>query len=142
MSLIFALGECEQGCSPPRAEASDRGSASLGAPVPFTLDRGTAEAGRPYRLLASAAGNVPGTLFGSLLVPLNEDAYLRWSLTAGPPRFEGASGVLDAVGRASATLDATGALLAPIVGRTLEFCAVLGHGPDEHSPVVGVEALP
>jgi len=117
-------------------------SAAEPLPVPLLLDRGPAEAGRLYRVLASASGTVPGTTFGGLQVPLNEDRLLAWTLRAPGTLLEGAIGVLDPSGRAEASFDGHPAVFLPFLGSRFDFCAVLGPGPDEHTVVDGFEVLP
>lgn len=89
----------------------------------FELNFPVSEAGMPYRLLASASGIGPRMISG-VQVPLGLDWLLRDSLRGRLPRFvSGASGVLDAAGRAHATLSGR-PFFAGLVGRTYHFAAV------------------
>lgn len=116
-------------------------SAAAGEEVALTLDRGAAEAGRPYLLLAGASGTFPGTPFGGGTLPLNDDRILRW-FVSGPSVLQDGSGTLDAVGRARALLIAPPGLLAPLVPGRLDLCAVLGSTPVDFTTVVGLDLLP
>lgn len=74
------------------------------------LNAGPANAGRTYLLLGSLSGTSPGTLVGSVTVPLNTDAYYNFTLNNPNSTILSHSfGVLDATGRAAAvfTPDAT-----------------------------------
>ena len=111
-------------------------SASQAQPLPLTINRGAGEAGRPYRLLLSAAGTYPGIDLGAVVLPLNRDALLVEAWTApDPPTFEGFTGVLDSAGRAEAWLDLPPSTLISLVGERLNLCAVLG------APASGVTSV-
>ncbi len=79
-----------------------------------------------YRVLASLSGTAPGTTYMGQVVPLNADPFFEWTRTAsGAAPFSGSVGVLDAQGRASATLALPSNRLWPFVGRTLSFSAAV-----------------
>jgi len=106
-------------------------STSAGGTIPFTLRRAPAEAGRPYRILGSAAGTQPGTLLpGGLLVPLNRDRFFDATLAntgAGLPAwpFQGFVGSLDQGAAAAAQLRLPAGVLAPLIGGSLDFVALI-----------------
>ncbi|MCB9915596.1 MAG: DUF1028 domain-containing protein [Planctomycetes bacterium] len=115
-------------------------SSSAGGSVPFTVDLGAAHAGQPYLMLLSGAGTQPGTPFGGLVLPLNADRLLTWSLTRpNVASWPGSHGLLDAAGRANATLTTTPDQLVHYVGGRLDFC-VLTAG--QVSPPAGFDVLP
>jgi len=109
--------------------------------VPFTLNRGPADAGRGYLVLGSASGTSPGTPFGNVVIPLNRDRFFNWTWGA-PPAFQAAAGALDGDGRAEALLDGSPGGWAPLVGTELSFCALIGGPPYDVTNVETVEVLP
>ncbi len=106
-------------------------STSAGGSVPFTLRRGPAEAGRPYRILGSAAGTQPGTVLpGGLLVPLNRDRFFEATLMNAPVGlpawpFQGFAGQLDQAAAAAAELWMPAGVLTPLIGGSLDFVALI-----------------
>jgi hypothetical protein len=120
----------ELGLEPPAAlhVGFRRVSASTDAAVPITIDLGPAHAGEAYRLLASKSGTTPGVPIPGGLLPLNPDALTAATLgPLHPSLLRGASGVLDADGRAAAGFVATAAELAGLAGLRVDFAAV-SHG--------------
>ncbi|MCP3914076.1 MAG: hypothetical protein GY711_00795 [bacterium] len=107
-------------------------SASAGGTARLVLNLGNTAAGSAYHLYASASGTSPGTTLpigGGLLIPLNRDRL--FDLTESSPDhagLEGFVGLLDATGRAEASLHAPAGALQPLVGSSLSFCAVVGSG--------------
>lgn len=96
----------------------------------LALDAGSAHAGRPYTILGSTSGTLPGTPFGGLVVPLVRDRYFGYTTHLqihGP--IQNAHGVLDAAGQASAQFDAN-ALPAPAlwIGVTFYHAYVVDNG--------------
>lgn len=113
----------------------------LGAP--FTLNRGSAEAGRPYKILGSAAGTVPGIPFRGVTIPLNRDRLLEFTWTKNDPsQFRGSAGTLDADGRASAWLRLPPPVWSSFAGERLHFTALLGGASDEVTNLVSFRVLP
>ena len=99
-------------------------SASAGARVPFTLDLPGA-VGRPYLVMGSASGSVPGMTFAGVHVPLNVDELLVRSMrNANNARFPNTRSVLDGTGWAQGALDAPPGLLRNLVGHRLDWAAV------------------
>ena len=96
----------------------DTVAASAGAEVPMVVNVDPALSGRFYQVLASASGTVPGSTFnGGTQIPLNADRLLRFtSLRPGPPLFPGSLGLIDANGRAEATMRLTPEHLIPFIG--------------------------
>lgn len=117
-------------------------SVADGTRVPFELRRPPVDAGRPYQLLGSASGTLPGaTLPGGLAVPLNRDRLLEATFFAsGAAPYTGFVGSLDAAARAHAALEFPPGTLAPLVGGTLWFAAVTDGA--QVSNVVDVAVLP
>lgn len=121
----------------------DEYSVSSGTWVPFTINRGPADAGRVYRILGSASGTVPGFDLGTLHVPLNPDRFFGFTWkTPGPPYFPGSAGPLDVNGRGKAYLSLPPAAWNVLVGSRLDFTALLGGPTLEVTEVVGFEVLP
>lgn len=112
-------------------------------PVPFTLNRGAADAGRSYHLLGSYSGTSPGIDLGTLILPLNRDRFFEYTwFTPGGTSFAGSAGTLDADGRAQALLSLPDAAWASVVGRRFDFCTLLGGPNPEVTNVVGFFILP
>ena len=118
-------------------------SASEGARVPFTLDLPGA-VGRPYLVMGSASGSVPGMTFAGVHVPLNVDELVVRSMrNANNARFPNTRSVLDGTGWAQGALDAPPGLLRNLVGHRLDWAAVWRdasggfHATDAVSFVVG-----
>lgn len=110
--------------------------------VPFTVNLGPSEAGRPYWILGSASGTTPGLDLGGVLLPLNRDPFFQLLyLNPGPPLFDGSKGVLDSTGRAEASLDLPPATWSSLVGRRLHFCTLL-DSPTGVTSVVDVLVIP
>ncbi|MCH2105593.1 MAG: DUF1028 domain-containing protein [Planctomycetes bacterium] len=115
-------------------------SAMDGGEAPFVMDLGAPGAGRPYLLLVSASGTQPGTPFGNLTLPLNQDRLLGWSLSGPNPSFwPEMNGALDAAGRAQSTLNIAPGALSPFLGGRLDFCALL---PGYATAPVGFDVAP
>ena len=85
------------------ASASSVSVGSGGAQV-LDLNGGSALAGTLHLVLGTTSGTAPGVPVGSVVVPLNPDAYTSLVLAApGSPPLVGALGLLDAAGEAQAT---------------------------------------
>jgi hypothetical protein len=118
-------------------------SATSGASVPLTLNLGPGYSGRPYLILASASGTVPGTSFGGIHLPLNpDDLFLTSFNSAGTGNFPGTIGNLDAVGRAHGSFVAPSGLLTPLVGRHIDWSAVVFGSPDIATDTDGFDVVP
>ena len=96
-------GQCDV---PSLAFYADRYVLSLnqGGTQKFTLNAGTAHAGRLYWIFGSATGTSPGVTLNGVHIPLNPDHYT--DLTIGlpwlNPPFQAFRGSLDSAGNASA----------------------------------------
>ncbi len=87
----------------PLAADSHTLSVSRGGAHNLALDAGVANAGRPYLVLGTTSGSVPGVRIGPHTLPLNPDGYFDWTLVShNVPPLLGSLGVLDAAGRANA----------------------------------------
>lgn len=118
-------------------------SATAGATVPLTLDLGTPSAGVGYLVLGTSSGTVPGFVFQGVHLPLNRDRFLVRSFArAGLPPFPGTIGALDASGRAAAGFVAGPGALVPLVGRRIDWAAVIGPAPSSVTNVVGFDVAP
>ncbi len=117
--------------------------AAGGGQVAFELDTGSANAGRPYYLLGSMSGIAPGTPIGSVILPLNYDAFMNLTLIfANTPVFANFFGLLDAQGCATATLDSLGPISPAAVGVQMHFAAVLDWPLDYATNAHPVEIMP
>ncbi|MEZ6013998.1 MAG: DUF1028 domain-containing protein [Planctomycetota bacterium] len=102
-------------------------SSGAGTRVPFVLRRSSLDAGRPYHLLGSASGTLPGmTLPSGFFVPLNRDRLFDATyFGGGAAPFRDFVGALDSAGEARPALERSVGALAPLVGSTLAFVAVV-----------------
>ena len=85
------------------------------------VDAGVAHAGEFYLIVGGFSGTAPGVSLGAVHLPLNPDAYTQYSATHPnqAPLFS-TFGVLDATGRASATID----YISELAGLTLHHAFV------------------
>jgi len=86
-------------------------SAAAGGSVGFNMVTGTDHAGELYLLLGSISGTTPGLVVDGLTLPLVVDAYFLTTLTQpNQPPLSQSFGVLDALGKASASFALPGGL--------------------------------
>ncbi|MCZ6597132.1 MAG: hypothetical protein O7B99_05820 [Planctomycetota bacterium] len=101
--LVFEMGAttCELSVDTSTISLSAGGSQS------FTLDLGPGFAGQLYKILGTFSGTSPGTVLpGGITILLNSDSYYGYTLaSASPPPMTGGFGVLDASGKATASID-------------------------------------
>lgn len=91
----------------------------------FRLAGGSSLANRPYALAASLSGTSPGTLLGSVVMPLNVDAFFGMIVGAfGQPHLAGFLGTFNADGNAYAVFDTLIQMPAALVGLNLDFAYV------------------
>lgn len=89
-------------------------SISAGGTQVMQLHAGPAFAGHTYLVLGSASGTAPGTPVGELVLPLEFDGYLAFSLNApNAPPFAQSLGVLDGSGAATASYGVPAGVLPP-----------------------------
>ncbi len=138
---LFPLLELEAVAPAPLVCGFDSVSASAGAAVPLWIDGGAPNAS--YLVLGSASGTSPGSTFQGLHLPLNRDRFLNASfLHTSSALFQSTFGALDAAGRASAGFAPGPGLLAPFVGRRIEWAAYVGGSPASVTNVVGFDVGP
>jgi hypothetical protein len=96
--------------------------------VPFIINRGASDAGRPYRILGGYSGSLPGFDYGGVHVPLNRDPFFAftWTTNGNDPKFMRSAGTLNPEGRIQALLRVPPGTWSALVGRRFEFCALLG----------------
>ena len=71
----------------------------------LTMDVGPAFAGLPYRIFGSASGSCPGITYSGQVIALNPDPYFQHTLLyPNQSPLANSEGILDAQGRASATV--------------------------------------
>ncbi|MBI4878539.1 MAG: FG-GAP repeat protein [Planctomycetes bacterium] len=100
-------------------------TAATGGTQTLSLDAGQVNAGMKYFLLGSYSGTEPGLPVGSVVLPLNLDAYLLFTASyPNTPLLSGSLGALDADGKATASFNLPAGL--PIaVDLTLRHAYVL-----------------
>jgi len=116
---------------------------SGGGTVNFSLNAGSAHAGRSYLLCSGLSGTEPGTLLpgGLVKIPLNRDGLTDFVLNRlNTPAFTGFRGVLDGSGTATAQLNAPA--VPGLIGTTLFFAYAAANPWDLASNAVAVEIVP
>ena len=98
--------------------------AATGGAQAFALNAGVAHAGELYVMVGSLSGTAPGTQLGSLVVPINADAYTNLLLTTGVVPLAPKFGVLDGNGQATATLTLPAGTANAYVGQTAHHAFV------------------
>jgi hypothetical protein len=117
--------------------------AATGGQVTLTLNAGPGSAGRWYLILGSTSGISPGLDLGSILVPLNYDAFTAAELSlVNTPMFANFLGVLDGQGGATATFDVSQPIGGAHVGRQVYFAAVLLAPEDFATNPTPIEIMP
>lgn len=118
-------------------------SAAAGAVVGFDLVAGSGHAGDLYLLLGSTSGTDPGYPIDGQLLPLVvADAYFLATLTqANQGPFGGTLGVLDALGRGSATLTVPPGVAAAAAGLVAHH-AFVALDPTTLAVTLASNALP
>ena len=99
----------------------------------FEMDAGSGFAGRPYLLGGSLSGTSPGFVVPSgMVVPLNIDSFLVDTLItfANAPFFPNSQGVLDALGRANASLYIPPGAVSALVGASSDWAFVVAYPVD------------
>lgn len=101
------------------------------------LDAGTALGERPYLVLGSMSGTSPGIPIDGLLLPLNDDAYLRLTaLLPNSPYLQASAGATSTSGTALTVFQLPPALFAALAGTRLHHAALVlsgGSGPALHA---------
>lgn len=91
----------------------------------FRLAGGATLANRSYALVGSMSGTSPGTPLGSVVLPLNVDAFFGMVVSAfGQPHMAGFLGTFNGDGDAVATFDTLIQMPAALVGMHLDFAYV------------------
>jgi hypothetical protein len=107
------------------------------------MDAGAPAANSRFVVLGSASGTQPGSTFQGLHLPLNRDRFLNATmLHTSSALFQGTAGVLDANGRATAVFAPNAHLLAPFVGRRINWAAYVGGVPASITNIAGFDVAP
>ena len=125
--------------------STDTDTISVGAGGSQVLEiRATDEfAGKPYLVLGSTMGIHPGLPWGGTLVPLNYSAYMLFSLNnANVAPFANTFGVLDADGRATASITMPPGTYASAAGATLHSALIVFDPPGFGSVVHVSKPIP
>jgi hypothetical protein len=125
------------------ALSADHPSFSVGggAAVNLYLRSGSSHAGRPYALVATASGTMPGTPVGSVVVPLNVDAITNIVLAnMNTPLFSNFMATADTKGAAIATFNIPPFAIGNPIG--LDFAGVLLNPVDFATNAVHVTLVP
>lgn len=135
----------ESGC-PALFGAPEFLSVTSGTEQVQLLDAGPSQAGRPYLLLGSASGTVPGISVDTVLLPLNFDVYTVYTLQiAASPLYPGSFGLLDGDGQGSAAKVVEDGINPALAGLVVSY-AYLTFGPlgtaQLASNAIGLTLLP
>jgi uncharacterized Ntn-hydrolase superfamily protein len=99
--------------------------------------------GGNYLILGSASGTSPGTPWGTLTVPLNEDRLFHFMvLQAGGAALPNTIGSLDGAGRATAWANFRTGQLQQYAGGHFDFVAFRPGSPDRVTNLVGMDITP
>jgi hypothetical protein len=117
---------------------------STGAVIEFSLEAGAGNGGRPYLLLGSLSGTVPGfALPGGGTLPLNWDFFTDViMLCLGSPICQNFLGHLDGTGAATAVLTTPAPLDSLLIGEVAHFAYTLGSPFDFQSNPIAVTFEP
>lgn len=116
-------------------------SISQGGMLEFALHAGPSHAGELYFLLGSFSGTQPGISIDGLVLPLLPDDYFFLTLSGGAP-LQGANGLLDAVGSASAALVLPAGVLSPSFGGAVVYHAYAAISLSSLSVTLTSNAIP
>ena len=109
-------------------------SVAAGGVQTLAIDLGATHASELYLLLGSTSGTTPGTTTGAVELPLVLDPYFIYTLTNPNSMPLGSSfGVLDGLGKATATFTLPPAFAPSLIGATIHHAAVsftLGATPN------------
>jgi hypothetical protein len=120
-------------------------SAGVGGICNFSLEAGSANAGKGYLLVAGITGTTPGTLLpgGLTTIPINRDWFTDFVLThMASPRFTGFTGILSGSGSGTAVFNTLGPIHPYFIGKTLVFAYATTGTWDYASNAVTVDILP
>jgi hypothetical protein len=103
-------------------------SVAAGAVVDLSMDAGIPNGNKPYLLLGTLSGNMPGySLPGGLNLPINWDSLTDLIMIAlNTPAFVNFYSTFDGAGTATATLNTLGALDPVLIGETAHFAYAVG----------------
>ncbi len=111
-----------------RSLAADVAKVSLadGGTQSLSLDATPAYGGQSYLVLGSGSGALPGIPNGDVLIPLNLDPYLLYTIShPNAPPLTSSLGTLDANGRATAAFTLPPGLSPSLVGLTVRHAFVV-----------------
>jgi hypothetical protein len=118
-------------------------SLSTGGTQNWSLDAGVANAGRGYWVFGSLSGTSPGLPLGSVILPLNFDAYFNFTIihpNGGP--LTNSLGSLDGAGHADAAFSLPSGSNPSLTGLTVNHAYLLGPTIDFASNAVSLTFLP
>jgi hypothetical protein len=124
VSMISDVGAYER---VPLIADVDTISVASGGTQSFQLDGGLDQRGRPFILLGTTSGTLPGIDLGSVLLPLNYDGYMQLTLDSPSATLIGSIGVLDQNGHALAQLSLP-PLPVSLVGTRFNHAFVTSNG--------------
>lgn len=120
-------------------------SVATGRTVTLDLDAGPAFAGRDYIVGGSLSGTTPGMVASpTLTVPLNLDPFLVSTITSwkNSTLLTNSAGLLDAVGRATTTINVAPGQAAPIAGSLTHWAFATLNPTDIASNAVPIVIVP
>jgi hypothetical protein len=118
-------------------------SISTGGLHTLDIDFGPSAANRPYLVMGSASGTGGTYTHFGTSIPLQNDAYVKFTVTRSNTNFlQNTRGLLDGQGRATAAVNFTPGVYTAFVGTTLHHMAVLHNPIDRMSNPVSVRLVP
>jgi hypothetical protein len=104
----------------------DSVSVSAGGSVALSVTLGSSEAFKSYQVLGSVSGDVPGFPYSGVVVPLNPDAYMIFTLlNPNTPLLAGSAGILNSAGAATSVFTLPPGSDPSLVGLTVHHAAVV-----------------
>lgn len=118
-------------------------SVAAGGTQTFTLNAGPTYAGGLYVLVGSMAGTSPGLPYQGVVLPLNMDWYLTFSLgQANQPPFANTFSFLDGAGASTASFSLPPAAVPPTLAGTTAHHAYLAFDPVTFQAAVASNPMP
>ncbi len=117
-------------------------SLSMGGTQALSLDAGPEHASKVYVVLGSVSGTTPPAMIENIRVPLTWDDYLIYTVNNwNTELLSNSAGILDADGRATATLNVTAGAYLDLEGQTANHAFVLLE-PGSALPIAVSEPVP
>lgn len=122
---------------------TDSMSVALGGTQTLHVAGGSANAGKLYITLGSLSGTSPGIPIDSVVLPLNFDAYLNFTVTVPNSTILSSSlGFLGAMGTATTRFNLPPAAVPALAGSTVHHATLVFDIPGGGTAIVASQAVP